>query len=264
MRWPRRRSYMQSHGDQRQQGRDPVAETQGAGAGAADKWPKHLSIPALGREHAADHERLKQRLKLEQQARDDGAHGLPHKDDRDLNAMQRRICEEIFRGIAGVHRFLAEQLARAAQLLAGLRPLAPGRGAGEVPHRSGGDALAERAPRRADRPEGARARRPPGPPLLPRQQPVAAGGGLSRLAARPGLAAGAADAGGVRLQRPVAPQDLRRGLDRRHLHRALDQRGEPGAGHRRGRVRLAADGSCAVADEAARRGCRGGLPGRRP
>jgi hypothetical protein len=94
------------------------------GGAASDKWPKQLSIPPIGREHAADHERLKQKLKLEQQARDDGAHGLPHKDDRDLNAMQRRICEEIFRGIAAVHRFLAEQLARAAQLLAGLRPAA--------------------------------------------------------------------------------------------------------------------------------------------
>ena len=93
------------------------------GGGASDKWPKHLAIPLLGREQVADHERLKQKLKLEQQARDDGAHGLPHKDDHDLNAMQRRICEEIFRGIASVHRFLAEQLARAAQLLAGLRPL---------------------------------------------------------------------------------------------------------------------------------------------
>ena len=94
----------------------------GGGAGASGKWPKELAIPPLGREQAPDHERLKQRLKLEQQARDDGVHGLPHKDDRDLNAMQRRICEEIFRGIAGAHRFLAEQLARAAQLLAGLRP----------------------------------------------------------------------------------------------------------------------------------------------
>ena len=90
---------------------------------ASGKWAKLLSIPALGRDQAADYERLKNRLKLEQQARDDGAHGLPHKDDRDLNAMQRRVCEEIFRGIASAHRFLAEQLARAAQLLAGLRTL---------------------------------------------------------------------------------------------------------------------------------------------
>jgi hypothetical protein len=94
------------------------------GATSPDKWMKQLSIPPLGRDQTADHERLKARLKLEQQARDDGAHGLPHKDDRDLNAMQRRICEEIFRGIASAHRFLAEQLARAAQMLAGLRPLA--------------------------------------------------------------------------------------------------------------------------------------------
>lgn len=91
-------------------------------AAAPGKWSKQLSIPPLGREHSADYERLKQKLRLEQQARDDGAHGLPHKDDRDLNAMQRRVCEEIFRGIASAHRFLAEQLARAAQLLAGLRP----------------------------------------------------------------------------------------------------------------------------------------------
>lgn len=94
------------------------------GAGASAKAPKQLAIPGLGREHTADYERLKQRLKLEQQARDDGAHGLPHKDDRDLNAMQRRVCEEIFGGIASLYRFLAEQLARAAQLLAGLKPLA--------------------------------------------------------------------------------------------------------------------------------------------
>jgi hypothetical protein len=92
------------------------------GAAAPDKWSKQLSIPPLGRDHLADHERLKHRLKLEQQARDDGAHGLPHKDDRDLNAMQRRICEEIFRGVAALHRFLAEQFGRTAQLLVGLRP----------------------------------------------------------------------------------------------------------------------------------------------
>lgn len=91
-------------------------------AAAPDKWMKQLSIPPLGRDHTVDYERLKQRLKLDQQARDDGAHGLPHKDDRDLSEIQRRVCEEIFRGIAALHQFLAEQLGRASQLVAGLRP----------------------------------------------------------------------------------------------------------------------------------------------
>jgi hypothetical protein len=92
------------------------------GAAASDKWTKQIAIPALSRDLAPDHERLKRTLRLDQQARDDAAQGLPDKDDKDLNASQLRACAEVFRGIARLHQFLAEQLGRAAQLLIGLRP----------------------------------------------------------------------------------------------------------------------------------------------
>jgi len=95
----------------------------GATSGAKpDRWARQFSIPPLGRDLFPNYEGLKQRLKVVQAAHDDGALGLPHRDDRELNETQLRICNEIFRGIARAHQFLAQQFALAAQLLGKVKP----------------------------------------------------------------------------------------------------------------------------------------------
>lgn len=89
--------------------------------GTPNNWTKRIWIPTIGREHAADYEKLKTKLDVLQTARDHGASVLPKRSERALNEIQLRIIEEIFRGIALLNQFLADQVGAAIDDILSLR-----------------------------------------------------------------------------------------------------------------------------------------------
>jgi hypothetical protein len=89
--------------------------------GTPNNWTKRIWIPTIGREHAADYERLKSKLDVLQIARNHGASGLPKQSDKSPNEIQLRIIEEIFRGIALLNQFLADQVGAAIDEILSLR-----------------------------------------------------------------------------------------------------------------------------------------------